>query len=410
MGQFFTRERFGRPQVQAGLLLMLFLAQCLWLIHSQLRSSQPEPGELARLHLGLRQWHGGPPAGLDLGAQPAERDALLAFAPGATMDPDHSPLWYLVASAPLAVWPRPLDAAPFSSWGGLARLPFLIFGLLLGASLWYVARRLYGNAGGFIALTLYCFSPGVLRASTLWLSAPEMGAVWASFGAVFTAIAVSHTLYAPREVVLWNGRRILLLGLSLALAIGSQYSLLLLAPLALAFMLYVAHTRRAAALAIWASACGIGLLLLWAAFSFHGSAMWQALRQADFFGIAWPAFGMTGAYQQLASQFGQASPALVLALPAALVAYLAWPRARYFGNTAPLLVALLFLFLRLGTPHMPGLGFLLIAVPFLFVFVAGVFADLLETRQQSLVLACVSGLLVSSAVWNLWQLWRLRAP
>ena len=73
---------------------------------------------------------------------------------------------------------------------------------------------------------------------------PEMGAVWASFGAVFTAIAVAHTLYAPREVVLWNWRRILLLSLSLVLAVGSQSSLVILLPLTLGFMLWVAPTRR----------------------------------------------------------------------------------------------------------------------------------------------------------------------
>ena len=39
------------------------------------------------------------------------------------------------------------------------RLPFLFGGLMLGASLWYVARRLYGNMGGYVALGLYCFSP-----------------------------------------------------------------------------------------------------------------------------------------------------------------------------------------------------------------------------------------------------------
>ena len=33
-------------------------------------------------------------------------------------------------------------------WAWLLRSPFPIFGALLGASLWYVARRLYGNAGG----------------------------------------------------------------------------------------------------------------------------------------------------------------------------------------------------------------------------------------------------------------------
>jgi len=43
-----------------------------------------------------------------------------------------------------------------------------------------------------------------------------------SFGAGGPAIAVAHTLYAPREMVLWNWRRILLLGLSLALAPGTS--------------------------------------------------------------------------------------------------------------------------------------------------------------------------------------------
>src|SRR6202043_4250725 len=132
------------------------------------------------------------------------------------------------------------DARPFHYWGWLARAPYLTFGVLLGASLWYVARRLYGNAGGYIALALYCFSPLILRSSTLYLAPPEMGAAWGTFGTIFTAIAVAHTLYAPREVVIWNWRRILLLGLSLALAIGSQFSLIILLPLALGFMLYLA--------------------------------------------------------------------------------------------------------------------------------------------------------------------------
>ena len=34
---------------------------------------------------------------------------------------------------------------------------------MLGASLWYVARRLYGNFGGFIALALYTFSPIIIN-------------------------------------------------------------------------------------------------------------------------------------------------------------------------------------------------------------------------------------------------------
>ena len=32
MVRFFSRERFGRPQVLAACLLLVFLAQCLWLV------------------------------------------------------------------------------------------------------------------------------------------------------------------------------------------------------------------------------------------------------------------------------------------------------------------------------------------------------------------------------------------
>jgi hypothetical protein len=146
------------------------------------------------------------------------------------------------------------------------------------------------------------------------------------------------------------------------------------------------------------------LLALYASYSFHVRDFWQGMRHASFFPLTWQAFVMTGAYQRVLSQFVQGDPALVIALPAALLGYIAWPRTRYFGNTAPLLVALLFLLLGLGTPHYPGFGFELMAVPFLFVFVAGVVADLLESGQRALVLASIWGLLLANAVWNLGQL------
>jgi hypothetical protein len=95
-----------------------------------------------------------------------------------------------------------------------------------------------------------------------------------------------------------------------------------------------------------------------------------------------------------------------VALPVALVAYCSWGRARYFGNAAPLLVASLFLALALGMPHYPGLVFQLLAVPFLFVFVAGIAADLVETRRRPIALAAIWGLLVANAAWNLWELAR----
>ena len=136
-------------------------------------------------------------------------------------DQDRSPIYYLVAAAPLLL--RPGSWLPASLQPLLAATPYLLFGVMLGASLWYVSRRLYGNAGGYIALMLYCFSPTMIVNVAGAQSQGEMGAVWGAFGTMFTAIALAHTLYAPREVVLWNWRRILLLGLSLALAAGNQF-------------------------------------------------------------------------------------------------------------------------------------------------------------------------------------------
>jgi hypothetical protein len=408
MGKFLIHERFGRPQVWAALLLLLFLAQCVWLLARGTEPLDVNSADLFRVQEGLSQWRGQAMAGtpssdrMEAGVSvPPEIEGNDGY------DPNHSPLWYLLASAPLLGWPGPSQANSLRYWGWLARAPYLILGVLLGASLWYVARRLYGNAGGYIALALYCFSPAVIRSSTLWSAQPEMGAAWGTFGAIFTAIAVAHTLYAPREVVLWNWRRILLLGLSLALAIGAQFSLIILVPVALGFMLYLAPARRMAAVIIWAAACGVALILLYASYGFHPGAFWQGIRHARFFGITWQAFRMPGAYSRVLSQLGRAGPATVIAIPAALVAYLAWQRPRYFGNTAPLLITLLFLMMALGTPHYPGWGFQLMAMPFMFVFVAGIAADLLETRQRALVMACVWGLLMANALWNLAQLARV---
>jgi putative effector of murein hydrolase LrgA (UPF0299 family) len=86
------------------------------------------------------------------------------------------------------------------------------------------------------------------------------------------------------------------------------------------------------------------------------------------------------------------------------VTYVAWRRSRYFGNTAPLLVAVLFFALGMAHPHSAGAGFLLAAIPFLFIFVSGVMADLMETRYRPLVTACVFGMLAAYALWSVVQI------
>ena len=427
MSRFFTRERFAAPQFLAALLLLAFLAQCLWLLRDQLHKGWMLPDESFRITRGLRFWgrtafadqlsSATTAAYSDADGEPASNSELTTAEPSSVepppyftpdgYDPHHSRLWYLIASGPLVVWPGPFRLATLPYALCFVRLPYIVIGLLLGASVWYVSRRLYGNAGGYVALTLYCFSPGMIRNGAVWFAQPEMGAAWGAFGAIFTAIAVSHTLYAPREVVLWNWRRILLLGLSLTLAVGLQFSLVIVIPVALAFMLYLAPMRRRAAAVIWIAACAAACVLLLAGYFFNAARFFDDLRHASFLPLAPGALRMAGAYRQLAAQIGQMSPALALALPATLITYAAWRRARYFGNTAPLLSAVLFLLLALATPHYPGLGFVLMATPFLFVFVAGVTSDLLETSWRPLVQAAAWGLLSAYALWSVLELTRV---
>ncbi len=396
MRPYFTRDRFGRPQFLAGLLLLVFLAQASWLVHRELRAAQgTDEREALRISEGWKQWHGKGIAAAPITEQgdSAPHDPFQSAQSG--FDAEHSPLIYLVSAAPLLIWPHDFTAESAPYWRWLSRLPFLACGVFLGASLWYVARRLCGNTGGLVALVFYSFSPSLIQASAAWHTEPEIVAAWGAFGTIFTAIAVAHTLYAPREVVLWNWRRIVLLGVSFAIAVGAQFSLVILVPMALTFLLYVAPVRQRAGFVIWASACVIGFLLLFGEYFFQTHTFAESMREAIFWGNTWRGFVVLGVYKQVAVQIARACPALALALPVALITYVVWPRTRYFGNTAPLIVAVLFLALGMASPHTAGAGFLLAAAPFLFLFVAGVLADLLETSYRPLVLACIAALLIT---------------
>src|SRR5579871_1002850 len=402
MRPYFTRERFGSPQFLAGILLLAFLGQAIWLVHAQIGSNGgPDAIEAVQIREGLKQWHGQGIAAAPFLLESGQQDVNPFLGQRSGFDREHSPLLYLISAAPLLLWPHSLGAGSADYWQWLPRLPFLACGLFLGASLWYVARRLCGNTGGFIALTFYCFSPSLLQSTALWHTEPEIFAAWGAFGAVFTAIAVAHTLYAPREVVLWNWRRIVLLGVSFAIAIGSQFSMIVLLPFSLAFLLYVSPVRKQAATVIWVAAGMIAALLFFSIYFFHPGTFLESLRHADFWGATWRAFAVPGVYKEVAAQIGRACPAMAFAAPAALVTYAFWPRTRYFGNTAPLLMTLLFLLLAMSHPHLAGAGFLLAAVPFLFVFVSGVLADLLETRYRPLVGAAILGMLVAYVAWSL---------
>ena len=403
---------FRGPQIAAAGLLLIYLLQCVWLVHVQVKQALlPDSDQALRMYQGIEQWKGGAMAGTPeslraeaaTGVPSAGRAGHLRVLDG--FDQDRSPLYYLLAAVPLLLpfssrWPEWLG--PFA-----APAPQMFFGVMLGASLWYVARRLYGNAGGYIALALYCFSPAIIANTVGAQSLGEMGALWGSFGIIFTGIAVAHTLYAPREVLIWNWRRILLLGLSMALAVGNQFSLVVLVLIILPIMFWVAPVRPKAALAVWTMAIAVAGVIIFAAYSFEPALLWQGMLHARWINFEPAAFSMRIAYGSVVRSIMAGSPPLILALPVALVAYFSWKRARYFGNTIPLLIAILFVILTLSAARFPGQAFRLGTVMFLFVFVAGLFADLLETQHSELVAASLWGVLGASALWNVWQLLRL---
>ncbi len=74
--------------------------------------------------------------------------------------------------------------------------------------------------------------------------------------------------------------------------------------------------------------------------------------------------------------------------------YLTARRSRYFGNTAPLLV-LLALLPVYTTQVITAPWFW--ALPFLFTFVGGVFADVLESRHRRVFILFSAGVVVTQA-------------
>ena len=414
MWRFFESRLIGRPQFLAAAFLLVYLLECVWLVRVQTpHITKIDPERAVRMEYGLAQWRGGPVAGTpesSLTAKPPE------VAPAQTgrhlrmrdgFDQDRSPLYYLTAGAPMLICPSSWTPN-LSLWHLLAATLYLFFGVMLGGSIWYVSRRLYGNAGGYIALTLYCFSPAMIVNVGGAQSLGEMGGIWGAFGTIWTAVAVAHTLYAPREVILWNWRRILLLGLSITLTVGNQFSLSLLVPVALLFMLWVAPVRKGSAFLIWGAASALAAGLLFASYLFKIELVCAAAAHARWLDFDPRSLAISLSYRHVAEAIFRGSPPLVLLLPAALVVFFFWKRARYFGNTAPLAIAALLLILGVVAPTFPAEGFHLAAFTFLFVFVAGVLVDLMETRRGPLVAAAVSGLLIASAFWNILELVRAR--
>jgi hypothetical protein len=248
------------------------------------------------------------------------------------------------------------------------RLPFLAGGCLLGGGLWWVTRRLYGNLGGYTALVLYCFSPAVLKAC----AAPDAGiyAALGVYGGVYTCIGVAHAMQGPRGK--WRPR-IVLLTVLFAMAAGAQMlALAATALLGLGLMLWVAEGRRSLVppVVLESAVAALALLFVYQGFS-------PAAFRALFLSASLPRLSLAPAWEFF---FALPHAGVALAAAAALLLYLSQRRTRYFGNTAPLLCALVLF--SLVTKAASGLW----ALPFLLTFIGGVFADAYESRRGRLAL------------------------
>jgi hypothetical protein len=372
------RFRFNLPQRIAAGLLLLFLAQGLWITGRQTLSDR----DYQYARCGRETWEKPSPLAGYFTTCGNIRDGILAYRLAGL------PLTLnLIAQRALDPLRKPEDrvvqsSGALNSWELrhqlthillLMRLPFLGAGCVLGAGLWWVTRRLYGNLGGYTALALYCFSPPLLRACVS--PSPEVLATLGVYGAVYTCIGVAHAMQGPRRK--WRPRILLLTAVFGVAAASHIAALPVAALLGLAFMLWVAEGRRSQVLPIVLIASSGALLIVFLCYNFSPDAFSYVFRSAA--GFLWVSIDPARRFFSTLSNAG-----ITVAAASALLLYLGVRRSRYFGNTAPLLCALACLVLiTTGAPGAPWLW----ALPFLLTFVGGVFADAYESPRGRFAIA-----------------------
>jgi hypothetical protein len=386
----FPKIYIGRPQRVAALLLLMLLGECWWTI-----ARQPlDANDYRYAHCGREMWEAPSVlqgyfttcgnlngdgtfayrlAGLPLTLQ---RLALLS------VDHFRKPENRLYTNGTLngTTWEARHEIGYVKY---LLRLPFVLFAVWLGGGLWWVAKRLFGPAGGAFALSLYIFCPAVVRYATHPNN--EILAMWGLYGLVYTAMGVAHALQGPRRK--WKPRIVLL-----TVALGLTATAHLLAAMVgfvagAIFFFYLAERRRAyvAQIMIWATLGATAIVF--AGFSFRPSAFLYVFSGGS--GRFWFATNAVGRFIHTPANAG-----ILVATFVSLVIYTTSKRSRYFGNTSALMmvVALAFLYTTQVTSA-PWFW----ALPFLFTFVGGVFADALETKQRKVFVLLTVGIVVTQA-------------
>jgi hypothetical protein len=397
------RFHFNLPQRIAAVLLALFLVQGLWVAAHQTLSDT----DYQYARCGRETWEKPSPLAGYYTSCGNIRDGILAYRLAGL------PLTInLLAQRGLDLFRSPENRviqapagqgnAGLSTWELrhqmthiliLLRLPFLAAGCVLGGGLWWVTRRLYGNMGGYVALSLYCFSPPVLKAC---LSPnPEILAALGIYGGIYTCIGVAHAMQGPRRK--WRPR-IILLTVVVGVATASHIAALPVCTLlGLLFMLWIGEGRRSQMLPVVLLASAGSILILFACYGFSPDAFSYVFRSSA--GL------LSVSLEPLVRFFSMGWIAgIIIAASAAVLLYLGVNRSRYFGNTAPLICFFaLVLLVTKGVSATPWLW----ALPFLLTFIGGVFADAFESQRARVFLAAAASLVVLQAALCIMTLPRL---
>jgi hypothetical protein len=385
------RITIGRPQQMAALLLLLFLAECLWVVSRQSLSQQDyryaecgremweRPSPLAGYFTTCGNLNGDGTFAYRVAGLPLTMQRMVMLGADSLRRPENR--LYAQGTLHGSTW-----EARHQLWSVkyLLHLPFIFFAMWLGAGLWWVSRRLFGNEGGFFSLGLYCFCPAIVRYAVNPNN--DVLAMWGIYGLVYTAIGVAHAMQGPTRK--WKPR-IALLTLALGLTAAAHLLAAMIGfAMAVVWMMYLAERRRSYVMQILVFSAIGALAILFAFYAFRlapfsyvftggGARFWFELDGARRFFL------------------NMANAPIAVATLIALLLYIAVPRCRYFGNTAPLvMVVLLFPLVTTQTFSLPWLW----ALPFLFTFVGGVFADVLEMQQRKMFLVLSGAILLMQVV------------
>jgi hypothetical protein len=386
----FPRIRLRRPQQIAGLLLLLLLGECLWIVSHQALTEQ----DYNYARCGREMWERPSPIAGYFTTCGNLQDGTFAYRAAGlplTLDRIVSELadklrkpenrMYTGESSDTSTWEmrHELRSVVF-----LEHLPFVLFAIWLGGGLWWVTRRLFGNEGGFLALAFYCVCPAVLHAATTPNN--DILAAWGLYGTIYTAIGVAHAMQGPRRK--WRPR-IMLLMIALGLTASASIAAGIFGLLAsIVLMLYLAEERRGQVIQVLALTFVGAFAIVLASYAFSLNAFSYLLRGGG--ARIW--FSLLPARLALLN-FSNAS--LLIALGVALLLYPSSRRSRYFGNTVPFVLALLLL--PLVTTQVATRPWLW-ALPFVFTFLGGVWADALESRWRKAYLALGGAALVTQSL------------